>query len=129
MSDDTKSFDLILGAIRERSITDTEFRQELIANPEGTLESIGISLSDCSSVNIIDGQSNELNIVLPPAANSDEAGELSEEDLENVAGGRSSFRSKSFAKRVAKMSVNLGSFRGRFKGGDLRGITEVNETA
>ena len=70
-----------------RVLGDPELRAELLENPKATLESIyGVSFPEGTDVRVIEEQIGSHYVVLP--ANMGEAGEeLSDEQLETVAGG------------------------------------------
>lgn len=71
-------------AIAVQSVKDAAFRKELLADPSATFEKYsGQSLSG-GKVFVHENSANELHFVLPPALGD---GELSDEDLEKVAGG------------------------------------------
>ena len=105
MSDDTNAVDLIMSAIKERTVSDSEFRDALIKNPKETLEAAGIDLADCDAINIIDGEPNHLNIVLPPAA-----GALSDSELDSVAGGAVFAKLDGYSRMLPKLKVDAGRF-------------------
>jgi len=72
------------GAIAAQAMKDESFRQEFFANPKATIEKYsGQSLP--ADVEIVAHENNEkqIHFVLPPKVSS----ELSDEDLEKVAGG------------------------------------------
>jgi hypothetical protein len=69
----------------ERSSTDLEFRSKLLTDSRAALsEFIGAPLPESFNVAFVENKAN-YTIVLPQAI--DTAAELSEQDLENVAGG------------------------------------------
>jgi hypothetical protein len=61
---------------------DPEFKQQLIADPVGTLRSEGFAVPNGIKVNVVEDTANEITFVIPP-----EPSELSDEALESVAGG------------------------------------------
>jgi len=68
---------------------DPAFKQQLIANPVGILRNEGVAVPDGIKVNVVENTANEFTFVIPP-----EPSELSDEALEDVAGGNvSKFRS------------------------------------
>lgn len=72
----------LLGAAVE---SNPELRQDLIDDPRGTLERLGLTdLPAGLDVRIVSETSSELTLVLPEVAGSDE---LSDAELDGVAGG------------------------------------------
>jgi len=123
MTDETAAVDIIMSAVKERSVADSEFRNALINNPRETLEAAGIDLSDCDAINVIDGEPNHLNIVLPPSA-----GSVSEGDLDEVVGGARSMQVGGYSRMLPKLRIDAGKF-GRYDWGsrgkkvDTRNLT------
>jgi hypothetical protein len=71
----------------ERAAKDEAFRRALVADPKGTLErELGVRMPDGVSLAIIEETPTRRYLVLPPAPRRD-GGELSDTDLESVAGG------------------------------------------
>ena len=75
----------IYGLIQKKAITDEEFREELLANTNETIEKIaGEALPEGFQVKVIENDpAYAATFVLPPMA----SGELGEEELSVVAGG------------------------------------------
>ena len=75
--------------IVQRSLQDEEFRQRLLDDPKGTLEQeLGSALPQGFEVRVVEESAETIYLVLPSASALGEGGgELSEEDLEAVAGG------------------------------------------
>ena len=72
-------------AIIEKCWKDEEFKNNLTSNPIETLnKEFNLNLNDVK-VNIVETQSNEIVIGIPPKPSGDK--ELNESELENVAGG------------------------------------------
>ena len=72
----------------ERSLEDESFRQELLADPKGALEQeLGIRLPDEVQVRTVEETADTIYLVLPSASPAGEGGELSDRELEAVAGG------------------------------------------
>ncbi len=61
------------------------FKQELLSNPKSALEKEGINLPDNIEIKVVEENPSLLYFVLPP--NPDNASQLSESELEAVAGG------------------------------------------
>jgi Nitrile hydratase, alpha chain len=78
--------------IVQRSIEDEEFRQRLLDDPKGTLEQeLGNRLSESTEVRVVEESADTIYLVLPSASVVGEGGELSDQELEAVAGGLSSW--------------------------------------
>jgi hypothetical protein len=73
----------------ERSLEDGELRRRLLDDPKGTLEQeLGRGLPAGVEVRVVQESADTIYLVLPSAsALGDQGGELSEEELEAVAGG------------------------------------------
>jgi hypothetical protein len=73
------------GAVLERSGSDAAFRQQLLADPRGVLQAQGLQLPSELEIVALENSDKLLNLVIPqpPAVE----GELSDEQLEDVAGG------------------------------------------
>lgn len=80
-----------------------ELRQELIDDPRGTLERLGLTdLPSGLDVRVVSEASSELTLVLPEAAGSDE---LSEAELDAVAGGVSSASAGAWSPSLAGLQA------------------------
>ena len=89
MSNETQNDDFIFEQILKRSATDAEFRARLISDPASAIEeTIGVPLSTLPrpiNVKFIEKEAGvDAVLVLPDFA---EVGELSDAELETVAGG------------------------------------------
>jgi hypothetical protein len=62
---------------------DPAFKAELIANPAAALKAEGIDLPDGVQVTVVEHSENHFHFMLPPKP----AGDLSDEELEAIAGG------------------------------------------
>src|SRR5215210_4745312 len=73
----------------ERSLEDEEFRQRLLDDPKGTLEQgLGSALPQGFEVRVVEESADTIYLVLPSASALGEGGgELSDRELEAVAGG------------------------------------------
>jgi hypothetical protein len=61
---------------------DPAFKQQFIADPVGILRSEGVAVPDGIKINLVEDTASQITFVIPP-----EPSELSEEVLEEVAGG------------------------------------------
>lgn len=72
----------------ERSLEDDSLRQRLLADPKGALEEeLGTQLPDNIEVRAVEETADTIYLVLPSASTVGEGGELSDQELEAVAGG------------------------------------------
>ena len=75
----------------QRSLEDESFRQKLLDDPRGTVEQeLGTQLPEDVEVRVVEESAQSIYLVLPNASPlGGEDGELSDQDLEAVAGGGS----------------------------------------
>jgi Nitrile hydratase, alpha chain len=72
----------------QRSLQDEDFRQRLLDDPRGTLEQeLGSGLPEGVEVRVVEESAQIIYLVLPRASAVGEGGELSDQELEAVAGG------------------------------------------
>lgn len=77
----------IVERIKARAIKDPAFRQAVLSDPRTVLaHEYNIQLPDHITVHVLEEAANTLSIILPTAA--DDVQELSDADLEAVAGGK-----------------------------------------
>jgi len=89
--------------IRERAISDPEFRQALVADPRSAMRAaFGLDLPEGVELSVLEESDNQLYLVLPPAK------ALSEQELAGVAGGLrlgSSFTSTLAPTRIRPLNL------------------------
>jgi len=74
--------------IIEKAMKDEHFRKQLIENPKLTLEQeFGMRLPDSVNVIVLEEEAQTSYLVLPPNPAAGTVSELSDADLESVAGG------------------------------------------
>ena len=72
----------------ERTLEDESFRQRLLADPKATVEQeLGTRLPEGVEVRAVEETADTIYLVLPSASPLGEGGELSDLELESVAGG------------------------------------------
>jgi hypothetical protein len=72
----------------QRSQEDEEFRQRLLADPKGTIEQeLGGRLAEGVEVRAVEETAETIYLVLPSASPLGQGGELSDQELDAVAGG------------------------------------------
>jgi hypothetical protein len=74
--------------LMKRSLEDQAFRQRLLDDPKGTMEQeLGSRLPESVEVRAVEETPEIIYLVLPSASPLGEGVELSDQDLEQVAGG------------------------------------------
>lgn len=71
-----------MGRVIAKAWSDVEFKARLLANPAETLQAEGIEIQDGVKVNAVENTNEQVYIVIPSKPD-----ELSDEQLDNVAGG------------------------------------------
>jgi Nitrile hydratase, alpha chain len=72
----------------QRSLEDESFRQALLADPRAALEQeLGSRLPESVEVRAVEESADIIYLVLPSASRVGQGGELSDRELESVAGG------------------------------------------
>jgi hypothetical protein len=75
-------------AVVQKAILEPAFRAALLANPKATIEKVlNVKLPATLNLKVIEATQTEYTVVLPYQAKVGAAGELSDSDLEAVAGG------------------------------------------
>jgi hypothetical protein len=75
----------------ERSLQDEDFRQRLLDDPRATVEQeLGTRLPEGVEVRAVEESSDTIYLVLPSASRVGQGGEVSDKELEAVAGGEDS---------------------------------------
>jgi Nitrile hydratase, alpha chain len=75
----------------QRSLEDEDFRQRLLDDPKAAVEQeLETQLPEGAEVRVVEESADTIYLVLPSASAVGEGGELSDEELEVVAGGAGS---------------------------------------
>lgn len=73
----------------QRSMEDDSFREALLADPRAAIErEFGAELPEGGEIRVVEETADVVYVVLPVRAAQDPASELSDSDLDAVAGGR-----------------------------------------
>jgi hypothetical protein len=76
----------------DRSLEDEDFRQRLLADPKGTMEQeLGGRLAESVEVRVVEESADTIYLVLPSASPLGQGGEISDQELDAVAGGVCNF--------------------------------------
>jgi hypothetical protein len=74
----------------QRSREDEDFRQRLLADPKAAVEQeLGRGLPESTEVRVVEESADTIYLVLPPVSPVGQGVEISDEQLEAVAGGDS----------------------------------------
>ncbi|HVN75727.1 MAG TPA: NHLP leader peptide family RiPP precursor [Thermoanaerobaculaceae bacterium] len=72
----------------DRAASDAEFRRALLARPKATVErEFEVTLDPRLEIHVVEETAERICLVLPARARAGEGAELSDGDMENVAGG------------------------------------------
>ena len=71
--------------IAKRAMEDSEFKAKLLENPRTVAQEMGIAIPDGLGIKVVEDKPDEINMIVPFNSAS---GELSDADLEAVAGGK-----------------------------------------
>ena len=75
----------------QRSLEEEEFRQRLLDDPKGALEQeLGSALPEGIQVRVVEESADTIYLVLPSASRVGQVGEVTDRELEAVAGGEDS---------------------------------------
>jgi hypothetical protein len=75
-------------AVVQKAILEPDFRAALLANPKATIEKVlNIKLPSTLNLKVVEATQTEYTVVLPYQSKVGAKGELSDSDLEAVAGG------------------------------------------
>ncbi len=73
-----------------KAMKDEDFRQKLLDNPKAVMEhELGIVIPDKINIQVLEEKHDNFYLVLPPKASSEQ--ELTDDELDSVAGGNHSF--------------------------------------
>jgi hypothetical protein len=88
---EAQNFSTVTAALVQKAILEPAFRAELLANPKATVEkALNNKLPSTLNLKVIEATQTEYTVVLPYQSQIGAAGELSDSDLETVAGGSKS---------------------------------------
>jgi hypothetical protein len=75
----------------DRSLQDEDFRQRLLAEPRAAIEQeLGIRVPESVEVRVVEESADTIYLVLPSASPLGQGGEISDQELDAVAGGETS---------------------------------------
>jgi len=80
-----------MGQLIAKCWGDEDFKQKLLANPAATLKAEGVEVPEGVTIKAVENTDKVFHLVIPAAP----TGELTDEDLDVVSGGKS-FREKTF---------------------------------
>ena len=118
MSENLVTVDMIKSATGERAREDDAFRAELVSNPRAAVEKLlGTELPPQITIKVIEEAPDTYIIGVPSKTVVGEFGELSDNDLEAVAGG-SKAGAKKFFTQFGSAIVDSGGGQGNTKWGN-----------
>ena len=80
---DRDEFKKAYGKVVAKAWADEDFKAKLLADPKTVLKENGLAIPDDVEFRIVENTDKVVHLILPP----EPAGQLSEEELVNVAGG------------------------------------------
>jgi len=83
----TPTPELLKSVVSQFAVQDPEFRAQLLADPRAAVERVFGHVPAQIKLNVVQEGPNDYTIVVPHVAASNANGELSDADLESVAGG------------------------------------------
>jgi hypothetical protein len=88
---EAQNFTTVTAALVQKANLEPAFRAELLANPKAAVEkALNNKLPSTLNLKVIEATETEYTVVLPYQSKVGGAGELSDSDLETVAGGSKS---------------------------------------
>ena len=103
--------DAEFGKIIAKAWRDPVFKAELIANPVAALKAEGIDVPAGMAVTVVENTDKQFHLVLPPKPND----ELSEEDLDRVAGGSTAIAQQVFLVALGGLGLSPSPSGGHFR--------------
>ena len=97
--------DELFHEIAKRAIEDSDFKAELLENPKTVAREMGIAIPDGLKIKVVEDKPSEINMIVPFNSAS---GELSDIDLEAVAGGKSDTNRKICGGTSAAAGIGCG---------------------
>jgi hypothetical protein len=88
MSQEHNDTEAVRNRLLEKATADGAFRQRLLAHPKATIEQeLGLRLGPDLSIEVVEETPSRICLVLPARTQAGDGVELSDNDLQNVAGG------------------------------------------
>lgn len=84
---DTSNVEENILKVLQKADEDSEFRAKLLANPKATIiELTDLKIPDSIKINVVENDASNIHLIIP--INPAESTELSDDDLEQVSGGK-----------------------------------------
>ena len=80
---DREEFQKAYGKVVAKAWADPDFKAKLLADPKTVLKENGVEIPEDAEILVVENTDKIVHLILPPAP----TGQLSEEALENLAGG------------------------------------------